>query len=208
MMKKKERARLIEKILDQKIPHPQIPLYFTNTYTLLLAILLSAHSTDKIVNRVSPLLFKKADSAQKMIHLSPKEIENIIRPCGLSKRKAAFISQLSAILVKKYKGKIPKTLKKLEELPGVGHKTASVLLVTAFHEPAFPIDTHIHRCAKRWGLSRAKNRTETERDLKKIFPKERWGKIHLQMILYARKFCPALRHKIEHCPICSQLRSR
>jgi endonuclease III len=207
-MNKKERALLIEKILDQEIPHPKIPLYSTNTYTLLLAILLSAHSTDKTVNRITPSLFEKADSAQKMLRLSIEEIKAIIRPCGLSQRKATFIYQLSEILVKKYKGIVPKTLKKLEELPGVGHKTASVLLVTAFHEPAFPVDTHIHRCAKRWRLSKGKNRQQTERDLKKLFPKEKWGKIHLQMILYARKFCPALRHRIEHCPLCHQLRDR
>lgn len=140
-----------------------------------------------------------------MLLLSQKELEELIRPCGLYKRKAKAILDLSHILIKENRGNIPSSLEELEKLPGVGHKTASVVLSHVFHTPAFPVDTHIHRCAKRWKLSSGKNRAVTERDLKRLFPKKDWGKIHLQMILYARKFCPARNHQIEECPICRKL---
>jgi len=204
-MKKTERAKKIQLLLNRFVPHPKIPLYHKNPFTLLVAVLLSAHSTDKAVNGISSSLFEKADNPKKMLLLSQKELETLIRPCGLFKRKAKALLELSSILVEQYKGKIPHTLKELEALPGVGHKTASVVLTQVFHQPAFPIDTHIHRCAQRWKLSSGKNRSLTERDLKRLFPKKSWGKIHLQIILYARSFCPARGHKKEKCPICQLL---
>ncbi len=202
-MTKKERVKLITKILDDLFPDPQIPLAHKDPYTLLIAVLLSARCTDKMVNKVTPHLFAKASTPTQMIKLTVDEIRAIIRPCGLSPSKAKAIHTLSQILLEKYGGKVPAHLHDLEQLPGVGHKTASVVLIQAFNKPAFPVDTHIHRCAKRWKLSTGKNVKQTEHDLKKLFLQNTWAKVHLQIILYARTYCPALAHKSEKCPICS-----
>ncbi len=204
-MNKKEKVKIITEILDRLFPSPEIPLNHSNEFTLLIAVLLSAQCTDVRVNEVTPLLFSKADTPKKMIALSIAEIEKIIRPCGLYKNKAKAIWNLSKILLEKFDGKVPNDLPSLESLPGVGHKTASVVSIQAFSIPAFPVDTHIHRCAHRWGLSTGKNVVQTEKDLKKVFPKNTWNKIHLQIIYYAREHCPARAHKIENCPICKTL---
>ncbi|HRD55470.1 MAG TPA: endonuclease III [Parachlamydiaceae bacterium] len=202
-MKKKERALFIQKVLEDYYPAPQVPLYHTNNYTLLIAVLLSAQCTDERVNKITPLLFKKAKTAEEMLLLPLLEIEEIIRPCGLYKNKAKAILGLSKILNEKYQGKMPCTFQELEELPGVGHKTASVVMSQCFQIPAFPVDTHIHRCAKRWGLSSGKNVVQTEKDLKGIFPKKSWNKLHLQIIFFAREYCKAKGHDKAKCPICS-----
>jgi endonuclease III len=202
-MNKKEKAKRIQKILDEYYPETPIPLQHSDPYTLLIAVLLSAQCTDARVNKITPYLFKRASTPQKMAKLSVEEIEEIIRPCGLSSRKAKAIHSLSQMLIEKHAGKVPADIAALEELPGVGHKTASVVMAQAFGEPAFPVDTHIHRCAKRWGLSSGKNVMQTEKDLKKLFPKESWRKVHLQIIYFAREHCQAMRHNKEKCPICS-----
>jgi endonuclease III len=196
-------TRGIQKLLDKYVPEPKIPLDFKSTYTLLIAVLLSAQCTDERVNKVTKILFQHADTAEKMMQLPLDLIQEIIRPCGLSLRKATAIKTLSEILVEKYKGKVPNTLEALEALPGVGHKTASVVLTQAFHEPAFPVDTHIFRSARRWGLSQKKTREGVEKDLKKLFPEKDWARLHLQITLYARKFCPAKKHEPKSCPICT-----
>lgn len=195
----------IRRILNKLFPNPPIPLKHSSHYTLLIAVLLSAQCTDKKVNEVTPKLFAKAKTAQQMAKLSTSQIQSIIRPCGLAPTKAKAIKKLSEILVKDYGGEIPRTIEELEKLPGVGHKTASVLAIHALKIPAFPVDTHIHRCAKRWGLSSGKSVKQTEKDLMKLFPKSSWEKLHLQIIYYARKYCPAKGHKVEECPICSEL---
>ncbi len=205
-MTKKERAKLIQRILNKLFPNPDIPLSHEDPYTLLIAVLLSAQSTDARVNLVTPKLFAKAKTPQEMVKLSPEKIEEIIRPCGLSRNKSRAIWQLSQDLLAHHKGKVPKSFEELEELPGVGHKTASVVMIQAFGLPAFPVDTHIHRCGERWGLSSGKNVVQTERDLKKLFPKNSWNKLHLQMIYFARKYCPARGHKVDECPICKEFR--
>ena len=202
-MTKKEKAKIIQKILNSLFPNPSIPLTHKDPYTLLIAVLLSAQCTDVRVNLITPILFAKASTPKEMIRLSIDEIQNIIRPCGLSNAKAKAIWNLSKILLEKHGGKVPKTFEELEELPGVGHKTASVVMVQAFHLPAFPVDTHIHRCAKRWGLSSGKNVKQTEKDLKTLFSKKDWTKVHLQIIYFARKYCPARGHRTADCPICS-----
>ena len=204
-MKKQERAKLIQKYLNEYFPAPAIPLKHKDPYTLLIAVLLSAQCTDERVNRITPALFALADTPEKMMKRSYEEIQDIIRPCGLSERKAKAIKDLSGILVRRYQGKVPESFEELEELPGVGHKTASVVMAQAFKVAAFPVDTHIHRLAKRWGLSQAKTVEMTERDLKKVFAKKDWILLHLQIIYYARSFCPALGHKLEDCPICCAL---
>ncbi len=204
-MTRKQRAALIEQILNETIPAPAIPLYHEDPYTLLIAVLLSAQCTDHRVNQVTPHLFAKAKTPVAMVQLRQSEVEEIIRPCGLAPTKAKAILGLSRMLLENYDGKVPESLTELEKLPGVGHKTASVVMVQAFHQPAFPVDTHIHRCAKRWGLSGGKNVEETERDLKRLFPPSSWGRIHLQIILFAREFCSAKKHQPEQCPICSKL---
>lgn len=196
-------AGKIAKILDEYVPHPKIPLQHENPYTLLIAVLLSAQCTDKRVNEVTPKLFAKAKTPEAMIELAQEEIQEIIRPCGLSKAKSKAIWQLSKDLIQHHRGRVPKTLKALEQLPGVGHKTASVVLIQAFQIPAFPVDTHIHRCAKRWGLSSGKSVAQTEKNLKRLFPKKSWAKIHLQIILFARQYCPARGHNPEECPVCT-----
>jgi endonuclease-3 len=201
---RKERAQLIQKKLNQLYPDPKIPLKATSHYTLLIAVLLSARCTDARVNEVTPKLFAKAKTPQEMVQLSIKEIETIIRPCGLYKNKAKAIWNLSKKLIEEQNGKVPNTLKELEALPGVGHKTASVILCQAFKKPAFPVDTHIHRCAKRWKLSTGKNVQKTEKDLKALFPEKDWIKLHLQMIYFAREHCPARGHNKMQCPLCNK----
>jgi endonuclease III len=198
-----EKVTFIREILDRLFPDPKIPLQHDDPYTLLIAVLLSAQSTDLRVNQCTPALFAKAKTPQDMVQLTPEEIEEFIRPVGLSKRKSRAIWELSKLLIQHHDGKVPKNLTSLEELPGVGHKTASVMMVQAFHHPAFPVDTHIHRCAERWGLSSGKTVEQTEYDLKKLFPRNQWGKIHLQIIYFARAFCKARGHHPNQCPICS-----
>lgn len=204
-MNKKERAELIARLLHQHIPHPIIPLRFTTPFTLLIAVLLSAQCTDERINQITPQLFALASTPDAMVRLSLSTLENIIRPCGLFRSKAKHILQLSRELLKKHQGAVPHTFSELEALPGVGHKTASVVLAQAFHLPTFPVDTHIHRCAKRWGLSQARTVKQTEKDLKKLFPKKMWNTLHLQIILFAKTYCPARGHQSAHCPICSAL---
>ncbi len=199
---KKEWIRKIEEILEELFPNPKIPLHHKDPYTLLIAVLLSAQCTDARVNLITPKLFAEADSPEKMVELTPEQIETIIRPCGLAKTKARAIWGLSEKILNEYGGKVPRTFKSLESLPGVGHKTASVVMVQAFQKPAFPVDTHIHRCAKRWGLSNGKSVEQTEKDLKRLFAKSKWNKLHLRIIYFARKYCPARGHKQEQCPIC------
>ncbi len=202
-MNKINKAKKIGIILDELFPNPKVPLIHKDPYTLLIAVLLSAQSTDLRVNQISPLLFQKASTPEKMVGLSLDEIEKIIKPIGLFKTKAKAIWHLSNRLLERHKGKVPKTLEELEDLPGVGHKTASVVLAQAFKIPAFPVDTHIKRCAVRWGLSKAKKVEGIEKDLKSLFPKKEWIKKHLQIIFFARTYCPARGHKKERCPICS-----
>jgi endonuclease-3 len=202
-MNKKDKAKKIMAILDELYPDPPIPLTHQDEYTLLIAVLLSAQCTDRRVNLVTPKLFAKASSPQQMVLLTPFEIEEIIRPCGLAPTKSKAIWNLSKIIIEKHKGLVPQTLAALEKLPGVGHKTASVIMVQAYGKPAFPVDTHIHRCAARWGLSDGTSVKKTEEDLKKCFPKKSWNKLHLQIIYFAREHCPARQHKASNCPICS-----
>lgn len=206
-MTKEKRATIVLRILNKLFPNPPIPLKHTDHYTLLIAVLLSAQCTDKKVNEITPKLFAKARDPYEMVELTVKQIESIIRPCGLAPTKARAIHRLSEILIDEYEGKIPRTLEGLETLPGVGHKTASVVTIHAFKKPAFPVDTHIHRCAERWGLSSGKNVKQTEKDLKAVFPKTTWEKLHLQIIYFARQYCPSKRHSIEECPICNTLKS-
>jgi endonuclease-3 len=200
---KAEKSEQIVRILDELYPDPLVPLNHSNHFTLLVAVLLSAQCTDVRVNQVTPVLFAKADTPQKMVTLSADEIRDIIRPCGLSPRKSKAIFELSHILIDKHSGEVPNTFEDLEALPGVGHKTASVVMIQAFDLPAFPVDTHIHRLGYRWGLSTGKNVEKTERDLKRIFPQSRWNKLHLQIIYFGREYCPARGHDPGVCPICS-----
>ncbi len=204
-MNKKERTTLVHSTLNRLYPSPKIPLKHSSHYTLLIAVLLSAQCTDARVNEVTPKLFAKAKTPKEMIQLSLAEIKDLIRPCGLYEAKSKAILKLSEQLLDEFGGKVPNTFEELESLPGVGHKTASVVITQAFDKPAFPIDTHIHRCAKRWGLSKGKNVGETEKDLKKLFPKSTWKKLHLQIIYFAREYCPARGHHKDQCPICSRL---
>ncbi len=204
-MNKKQRAVEIQRILQKLYPQPAIPLRHRDPYTLLIAVLLSARCTDVRVNQVTPKLFAKADTPTEMVKLSVDEIQEIVRPCGLSERKATAIRELSAILLEKFHGEVPRTLEELKALPGVGHKTASVVITQAFGVPAFPVDTHIHRCARRWGLSSGKSVTKTEADLKKLFPRNDWIRLHLQIIYFAREYCPSRQHNSALCPICSKI---
>jgi endonuclease-3 len=201
-MKKSEKASLISEILDQHYPRTPIPLDHTNHFTLLVAVLLSAQCTDERVNTVTPVLFKKAKNPKEMSKLSEQQIYKIIKPCGLGPKKSKAIKNLSKILVEEYDSKIPCDIDKLEKLPGVGHKTASVVISQGFGIPAFPVDTHIHRLAQRWGLTSGKNVVITERDLKKIFPEENWNKLHLQIIFWGREFCTARSCFALECEIC------
>ena len=201
-MIKKERAKFILDYLSKLYPNTPIPLNSSNNFELLIAVLLSAQCTDERVNKVTPELFSLANNPYKMKDIQQNTIYNIIRPCGLAPKKSKAIKNLSQILVDKYFGQVPNNIKALEELPGVGHKTASVVISQGFGEPAFPVDTHIHRLAQRWGLTKGKNVTETERNLKKIFPRESWNKLHLQIIFYGREHCTARRCDGRKCLIC------
>lgn len=203
-MTTKQKAKEIAQILENLFPETPIPLHHKDAYTLLISVLLSAQCTDERVNKITPFLFEKADNPYDMVKLSVDEIREIIKPCGLSPRKSQAIFGLSNILIDKYAGQVPDSFEALEELPGVGHKTASVVMSQWFGVPAFPVDTHIHRLATRWGLSSGKNVEKTEEDLKNLFPKETWNKLHLQIIFFGRSHCPARGHKKEECPICSK----
>jgi len=204
-MNKKERVQFITDKLESLYPETPIPLDHSDAYTLLIAVLLSAQCTDKRVNLITPLLFKKANTPQKMDKLSIDEIRDIIKPCGLSPMKSKAIFNLSQIILDKHKGKVPNTFVDLEALPGVGHKTASVVMSQAFGFPAFPVDTHIHRLMTRWKLTNGKNVEQTEKDAKRLFPESSWNKLHLQIIFFGREYCPARGHVVENCPICSKL---
>ena len=204
MNNKKVNALEIANILEKLYPETPIPLNHKDTYTLLIAVLLSAQCTDERVNKITPILFAKADNPFDMVKLSVEEIKAIIRPCGLSPRKSKAIHELSKIIIEKHHGMVPNSFEYLEELPGVGHKTASVVMAQAFGIPAFPVDTHIHRLAYRWKLSNGKNVDQTEKDLKRLYPKELWNKLHLQIIFFGREYCPARSHKPETCPICKK----
>ena len=201
-MLRKERAAYIQNRLQQLYPETPIPLDHKDPYTLLIAVLLSAQCTDVRVNQITPLLFARADTPQDMVKLSVKEIKEIIRPCGLSPMKSKGIAGLSRILLDKHDGKVPADMKALEALPAVGHKTASVVMAQAFGVPAFPVDTHIHRLAQRWGLTSGKNVTQTERDLKRLFPESSWNDLHLQIIFYGREHCSAHGCDGRVCQIC------
>ena len=201
-MIKSERALIIKKILDETYPRTPVPLNHKDSYTLLIAVLLSAQCTDERVNQVTPALFKLASNPKKMSQISVEKIYKIIKPCGLGPQKSKAILQLSKILVKKYKGKVPNNFSDLEKLPGVGHKTASVVMSQGFGIPAFAVATHIHSLAQRWGLTNGKNVKKTEEDLKKIFPKESWNKLHLQIIFWGREYCTARSCYGLECKIC------
>ncbi|HMX40704.1 MAG TPA: endonuclease III [Saprospiraceae bacterium] len=198
------KAADIQRILDELYPHTPIPLQHSDAYTLLVAVVLSAQCTDERVNQVTPALFARAATAADMAQVPVEEIRDIIKPCGLSPAKSKAISGLSKIIVEQHGGQVPEGFEALERLPGVGHKTASVVMSQAFGHPAFPVDTHIHRLAARWGLSSGKNVEQTERDLKALFPEDSWNKLHLQIIYFGRQHCPARSHKPERCPICSK----
>lgn len=198
------KGKEILKILDEIFPEVDVPLVHEDAYTLLIAVLLSAQCTDERVNKVTPHLFSLASIPRDMVKLSVDQIQEVIRPCGLSLKKAKAIYDLSAILIYKHKSMVPESFEDLEALPGVGHKTASVVMSQAFNVPAFPVDTHIHRLAHRWGLSSGKNVVVTEKDLKNVFPESSWNKVHIQMILYGRKFCKARGHAMNECIICSK----
>lgn len=196
-MTKKEKATYIVEELEKLYPETPIPLDHTDAYTLLIAVLLSAQCTDERVNKITPILFNRANNPFDMIKLSVEEIREIIRPCGLSPRKSQAIFTLSEMLIEKYKGEVPASFEALEELPGVGHKTASVVMSQAFGVPAFPVDTHIHRLLTRWGITSGKNVEQTEKDAKRLFDESLWNKLHLQIIFYGREYSPARSPKAE-----------
>jgi endonuclease-3 len=204
-VKSVEKIKYIEETLEALYPETPVPLDHFSEYTLLIAVLLSAQCTDERVNKITPLLFAKADTPEKMVELDPATIREIIKPCGLSPRKSQAIYDLSHLILEKHQGKVPASFEELEALPGVGHKTASVVMSQAFGVPAFPVDTHIHRLATRWKLTSGKNVETTEKDLKKKFKKSLWNKLHLQIIFYGRQYCPARGHIVENCPICNTL---
>ncbi|TVP78177.1 MAG: endonuclease III [Puniceicoccaceae bacterium] len=201
-MTKKERASYILNRLQQLYPNPPVPLDHKDPYTLLIAVLLSAQCTDVRVNQITPLLFARADTPQAMVKVPEEEIRAIIRPCGLSPMKAKGIAGLSRILLEQHGGVVPADMAALEALPAVGHKTASVVMAQAFGVPAFPVDTHIHRLAQRWGLSNGKSVVQTERDLKRLFPQSCWNELHLQIIFYGREHCTARGCQGMDCEIC------
>ena len=203
-MTKSDKVSDILRILEKLYPNPEVPLQHKDAYTLLISVLLSAQCTDERVNKTTPLLFSRANNPYDMIKLSQEEIREIIKPCGLSPMKSKGIYGLSKILVEKYNGKVPGSFEELEELPAVGHKTASVVMTQWFGVPAFPVDTHIHRLAYRWGLSNGKNVEQTERDLKRLIPESNWNKAHLQIIYFGREYCPARGHQWKECPICKK----
>ena len=201
-MTKVERASIVMKILGKHYPKTPVPLDHKDNFTLLVAVLLSAQCTDERVNKVTPKLFKLASNPKAMSSKSPEEIYSIIKPCGLGPQKSKAIHGLSNILCNSYDGKVPEDIKALEKLPGVGHKTASVVISQGFGHPAFPVDTHIHRLAQRWGLTKGKNVQQTEKDLKRVFPKDSWNKLHLQIIFWGREFCQAQKCHGITCKIC------
>jgi endonuclease III len=203
-MTKPQKVADILKILDRYFPDPDIPLDHKDPYTLLISVVLSAQCTDERVNKTTPTLFALADNPFDMSKIPVDEIREIVKPCGLSPAKSKAISKLSQILVEKYDGRVPSTFDELEALPGVGHKTASVVMTQCFGQPAFPVDTHIHRLAYRWGLSNGRSVEQTEKDLKRLIPENKWDKAHLQIIYFGRKFCPARGHAWRQCPICSK----
>jgi len=205
-MRKQQRADHLLRRLEELYPETPIPLDHKDSYTLLVAVLLSAQCTDVRVNQVTPALFALANNPRDMMRVPVEKIREVIRSCGLSPRKSAAISELSKILVEKHGGEVPQDFEALEALPGVGHKTASVVMAQAFGVPAFPVDTHIHRLAKRWKLSAAKNVEQTERDLKKLFPRESWNKLHLQIIFYGREHCTARGCDGKSCLLCEEVR--
>jgi len=207
-MKRAQKARRIQAVLDELHPKVPIPLAHRDPFTLLVAVLLSAQTTDDRVNRVTPALFRRARTPERMAALSVETIHGLIRTCGLAPSKAKNLRALSQILVAEHRGRVPESFEELEALPGVGHKTASVVVAQAFGRPAFPVDTHIHRLAARWGLSDGSSVERTERDLKRLFPRETWIKLHLQIITFGRAHCPAARHDLEACPICSWAASK
>lgn len=201
-MRRSEKAERIHAMLDELYPTVPVPLDHSDPFTLLVAVLLSAQCTDKRVNTVTPKLFELGPNPYEMANASVDAIREIIRPCGLSPAKSKNISNLSKLLLERHDGEVPASFEELEALPGVGHKTASVVMAQAFGVPAFPVDTHIHRLAARWGLSEARNVDQTERDLKKLFPEESWNTLHLQIIFFGREYCPARGHDLAACPIC------
>ena len=202
-MKRSEKCARIQQVLDELHPDTPVPLDHADPFTLLVAVLLSAQCTDARVNQVTPALFRLASTPEAMSRVPVERIREVIRPCGLSPQKAKAIRGLSEILVHEHSGEVPADMEALERLPGVGHKTASVVMSQAFGVPAFPVDTHIHRLAARWGLSPGTTVERTERDLKRAFPESAWNRLHLQIIFFGRSHCPALRHDLERCPICS-----
>ena len=202
-MSKSERVAYIDATLEKLYPNPPVPLDHKDPFTLLIAVLLSAQCTDERVNQVTPALFKEADNPLAMSAMAIDDIRTIIRPCGLSPQKSKAIKRLSEILLDEHDGAVPQDFDALERLPGVGHKTASVVMAQAFGHPAFPVDTHIHRLAARWGLSKAANVVQTERDLKALFEPSDWNWLHLAIIFFGREHCPARHHNLEACPICS-----
>jgi endonuclease III len=205
---RREKALRIAGILDELFPRPGIPLDHADPYTLLVAVVLSAQCTDERVNRVTPALFAEAPSARELAALPVARIGALIRSCGLAPTKARNLKALAGELLERHGGAVPRSQEALEALPGVGHKTASVVLAQAFGEATFPVDTHIHRLARRWGLSSGRSVAQTESDLKRIFPREHWSKLHLQIIYFGRAHCPALRHDLARCPICSWAASK
>jgi len=207
-MTRREKAERIQKILDELYPQAPVPLDHQGAFTLLVAVVLSAQCTDARVNQVTPALFAEAPDPASMVELGVRRIQWLIRSCGLAPQKAKNIHALSRRILEHHGGEVPRTFEELEALPGVGHKTASVVMAQAFGEPAFPVDTHIHRLAARWGLSSGKNVATTERDLKQLFPRECWNALHLQMIYFGREHCPARGHDLSSCPICSWAASR
>lgn len=204
-MLRKERAAYILQELQRRYPETPVPLDHKDPFTLLVAVLLSAQCTDERVNKVTPKLWQLADNPYDMAMQRVEDIQAIIRPCGLSPQKAKAVQKLSSILITEHGGKVPADMQALEKLPGVGHKTASVVMSQAFGEPAFPVDTHIHRLAQRWGLTKGKNVVQTEQDLKRLFPRDSWNALHLQIIFYGREFCTARTCDGTRCPICRHL---
>ena len=202
-MKRKEKAERIQTMLEELYPETPVPLDHESPFQLLVAVLMSAQTTDLKVNQVTPELFRQGPTPEKMAKLEVATIQSLIREVGLAPTKAKNIRRLSELLIERHQGNIPNTFEELEALPGVGHKTAGVVLAQAFNIPAFPVDTHIHRLAARWGLSNGKNVDQTEKDLKAVFPKDAWNDLHLQIIFFGREYCPARFHDLSQCPICS-----
>jgi endonuclease-3 len=202
-MRRADKATRIQTILDELYPETPVPLDHTDPFTLLVAVLLSAQSTDKKVNEITPALFAAAPDPARLAALDVPTIKQYIRQIGLANSKAANLHTLAHQLLERHGGQVPQSFEELEALAGVGHKTAGVVMAQAFGHPAFPVDTHIHRLAARWGLSAARNVVQTERDLKKLFPRESWNTLHLQIIFFGREYCPARHHDLSACPICS-----